>query len=973
MLGVGVHGFDGSQVASWICDANLEANMALMHEMSSPIDGAINSFMWRTKKLNKLDIEGHARDGDSDSESTSSSSSDSNSDPDLDTKDDAVPIVRPSFGSPGTGATSAIDILMDEPPFAADPAFGPPEGAEPSRDDAGADIDGIDSTGLPELAKHFLKHVSGHTGKVVIGDFMMALLRLLEDVLAGSYFPHGSLDVAAVDADILVEVCFESMADIWFRMCFCYQCFPWLLFALVLPGSFRERWIELRKQAQQCARGVDTEFSAGVFSAMPWDRPVGVAQERLEEAFRKGLLDIACKASLSSDIVECWHHSSNMQIVRQKCGLIKQALNPIHHTFATYCASLIADHARQANFIESNVLPSRMSRARLRVNYGRKGCNQYTEPGLRVKLVKKSNKLKTTKRRRISPWNIFCRRGNKGQQVLPNAWAGKVQALSTAYRALPADELAELVIEVCALARHESCSCVPLSKFVQFLGAGAYRSRMGNPESSLLILYSVCSVGLWGCSNQGVCRCWGIAKAEKENLEMEKLIATALPPQGQIDETFLASGLSPAQAKQISMTRLQNSEEAYATDPRWQTHLGLMDSRFALQEKFFDVSKSHVNYRSLAEELLWELPNATPKPDAKVDNCVHQVCYLRCGGLCCTDPDMSKVSNGVRSLEAHVHKYASASARTLLRFHANNFEMLMFLGKLQKRPLLTRSMLSATRSGDHFVKLKLDGGLPHIMTSHWVLKLALRVEPTVTSIHVDVLGYKVRRDLCSETVVVELGDSGSSGVVWDVSFKKPKKTKKRPQSLPFGLQLPKSKAQRRMPAWFETGRTKSGVRDRHSGSRRSFEVAGNAGGSSLLPSSSSSSSSPSSSSASSSDSSSEEAPLPPQLKYQITKVTTKIVGFDGVFVASSGMSTCAHCNKKILKGELRWRFWPDVRSFSRWVHFHCIRHMIAGKPDSPWLEQCTRVLSGIGEDTTGLSIAHRAEIVGALHELRAQF
>ena len=43
MLGVGVHGFDGSQVASWICDATLEANMALMHEMSSPRDGDSDS------------------------------------------------------------------------------------------------------------------------------------------------------------------------------------------------------------------------------------------------------------------------------------------------------------------------------------------------------------------------------------------------------------------------------------------------------------------------------------------------------------------------------------------------------------------------------------------------------------------------------------------------------------------------------------------------------------------------------------------------------------------------------------------------------------------------------------------------------------------------------------------------------------------------------------------------------------------
>ena len=437
------------QVAVCLSDPNLAARMAVMHELSLPVDVAINSFMARTRNVNRLDLQSDS--GDSSSDSLSDMSSDG-----LDSEEEG-PILRPPDEVDARPGPNLIDIIggASEAPGASDHvAFGPsmvsggdvasgPEISEPPE----LDIRDVELMSLPKIAKHFLHYVSGGLGKDVISRFVKAFMRLFLHGVDSTFYGGQFVGATAINVEELFDIAFESIADVWLRMCFFFQCFPWLGFSLLLPNSFPERWIELRRTASKCDKCVDTEFTAGIFQAMPWDSPQGVEQRKLLETFKKGLLDIACKALSSSDSVECHHASSNMHVVRHKCGLAKQSLNPVHFTMATYCLRYVADHRRHARYLEQKLLPSRRRRAEIVKSYGRKGCNQYSQS--RDKKVRKTISKKTP--RRISAWNVFQRERASGKQLHPMAWVGEVRDAAAAWTRLKLDEpdkAADYVVQV---------------------------------------------------------------------------------------------------------------------------------------------------------------------------------------------------------------------------------------------------------------------------------------------------------------------------------------------------------------------------------------------------------------------------------------------------------------------------------------------------------------------------------------------
>ena len=425
--------------------------MAVMHELSLPIDTAINSFMARTKRINHLDMDGET------SSDTDSDSDDDNSDVDPDSH---TPLVWPAEESASSNEGGAAGLPTDSGEGEEDifgqsspgiEAFGHPAPGTPDEPlgQPASGIDDVDKVDLPKNAKAFLKHVSGRIGRDMIASFAKTLLRLLSDEVMGQYFVGQQLNASPVSAGRLLSVCVESMADTWFRFCFYYQSFPWTCFSLLLSSAsdqaFRERWLDLRTKAQKCKHCVDTEFTAGIFGSMPWEKPVGEAQLRSEKTLWKGLLDIACKAFTSSDLVECYHHSSNLHVVRHKRGMTKQALNPVHYTMATYCLSFVADHQRRAKLIDSKVLPARKQRASIARNCGRKGCNQYSLNRQRPR--KTIVKQKTKKPRRVSAWNVFFREAVAGTQLLPDGWAEKADGLGRMWRAMAPEARADYVIK----------------------------------------------------------------------------------------------------------------------------------------------------------------------------------------------------------------------------------------------------------------------------------------------------------------------------------------------------------------------------------------------------------------------------------------------------------------------------------------------------------------------------------------------
>ena len=463
-----------------------------------------------------------------------------------------------------------------------------------------------------------------------------------------------------------------------------------------------------------------------------------------------------------------------------------------------------------------------------------------------------------------------------------------------------------------------------------------------------------------------------LAEAEKENVEVEKLLKTALPPADKTDHDFLASGLSSKKAKQLSRQRLDNSISAYQGDHRWGRPLGLMDHRSGLQEQYIDMDHTVEEMRHLAEQALWAIDDPLPKFRGGDDPCVHQVCHLLHGGLCCKDPDLKSIEYGIKSLEAHVQKLAGAKASTLIRFSVADCEALAFLGKIVKKPHMTRAMLLVERCGLGLAKLELKDGLPELMTTHCIFKgLIPSATRPLRTIRANVMSYIERRDLSNETLVVELGDCSTA---WEVSLTKPPAKKRKSKvDLPFGLKMPKQTARAKaMPAWFNTSRWGKvhgrSVRARYNkGEIRPNTASPPASSSQSEELSDSESSGESSSSSSSSDDS-----LPPEVKEEVKQICQSKEGFRDFSVAKTARSVCYHCGREILAQSLRWKFIYHHRKYHRWVHLRCAPAMIviaAADLGKLWLAQC---IAELERGCTDLESVQQREVDDLLRELRSR-
>jgi len=390
-----------SEVHKMLMEPDLIPKIVLMNELSTPVDHAINFFMRRTKLVNRLDLTDNIAD------STSSDESDSDSDTDTDDQNVQIPAVLPNADvEPRDHPILAVvlgggELSETQEAGSDDPG---PSAFGPERVQIG--IDEVETTSLPETAKQFLNVISGSMARGVIVEHFKTLLRLLRHGLDCSCFGAGVVDPSSdIDFDMLLTCTLECISDIWLREVFIYQCLPWVMFSLTL-GSFEDRWPKMLATYRRCTGCVDVELSLAIFAAMPWENPSDDQRATIRDTVLQGLTDLAERTHLSSDTVECFHASSNLQLLRHKCGMQKQQLHPVHHTMASYCLNFVAEQQRRARSIRSRVLPPRMVSSNIVKSFSRKGCNQYSGAGARKP---KKELQRSLKPRRVSGWNMFTR------------------------------------------------------------------------------------------------------------------------------------------------------------------------------------------------------------------------------------------------------------------------------------------------------------------------------------------------------------------------------------------------------------------------------------------------------------------------------------------------------------------------------------------------------------------------------------
>ena len=246
----------------------------------------------------------------------------------------------------------------------------------------------------------FLTWANGDLGRSVVKEFMASLH---SQELADICNNPGSLVTAAA----LPKTCFQlivfGMTDIWRRLVFAVDAFPWKMFSLVdcsVP-DFISKCHGFLDRLRSCPHCLDAAFSiplleqAADLSGLSDED----AADRVHDLQRL-LLDLVTYCPLATDLVENVHGQQQTMFSKFR----GRTPAPTTASMASLLHSLKVEHSVLNAVVCEATLPSRNTCAQTMKSVGRrKSTYEVRNPVQRVR------RAATRKLRRINGWNLFLR------------------------------------------------------------------------------------------------------------------------------------------------------------------------------------------------------------------------------------------------------------------------------------------------------------------------------------------------------------------------------------------------------------------------------------------------------------------------------------------------------------------------------------------------------------------------------------
>ena len=299
---------------------------------------------------------------------------------------------------------------------------------------AGVELATTTREGLERHAQaRFEEWVSGELGRSAVKDFIVQLKRReLADLCLG--VEDNSLHLAATCFQLVIF----GASDIWRRLCFPVQTFPFVLFSLVHcanPTDFICKWTKFRSILKECIGCVDVGFSKPLLQSV--DFAVLKPEEKANQVrdLQRMLRDVMVTCPLATDTVENLHGQHQHMFHRFR------GRRPGHQAAAeqSILHSLQVEHYHIKEVVDARTLPPKYNIAQMIRKVGVR--QKDFKAGKRLSFQNRLHKAVGIKVRKIPGWNVFQREKMQlGAQLNKDEYSRQVKNLSAEWRSMSPEE-----------------------------------------------------------------------------------------------------------------------------------------------------------------------------------------------------------------------------------------------------------------------------------------------------------------------------------------------------------------------------------------------------------------------------------------------------------------------------------------------------------------------------------------------------
>ncbi len=283
--------------------------------------------------------------------------------------------------------------------------------------------------------ERFEEWVSGKLGRSAVQEFIVQLKRRdLADLCLG--VEDRSLHLAVTCFQLVIF----GASDIWRRLCFPVQTFPFVLFSLVHcanPTDFVSKWTKFRSILRECPGCVDVGFSTPLLQSI--DFAVLGPEEMASQVrdLQRMLQDVTVTCPLATDTVENLHGQHQNMFHRFR------GPRPNHRAAAeqSILHSLQVEHHHIKELVDAHTMPPKLNIAQMLRHVGVR--SREWKDGKRTSFPKRLHRAVSRKVRKIAGWNVFQREKMKligGAPLNKDEYSRQIKNISVEWRSMSAEE-----------------------------------------------------------------------------------------------------------------------------------------------------------------------------------------------------------------------------------------------------------------------------------------------------------------------------------------------------------------------------------------------------------------------------------------------------------------------------------------------------------------------------------------------------